>query len=99
MVDNTLPIRGVADASQGAHAKGRANSAGGPAFQALLEQLGAQAAGLRAAGEGDLEPQDLAGAVEDARASLEDAISLGDQLLEAYRAAQQRRETAQTDPE
>lgn len=95
MVDPNSPLRGVDGATPSTPAKGSSKS-GGPAFQALLEQLGAQAAGLRAAGEGDLEPQDLAGAVDQARASLEDAISLGDQLLEAYRAAQHKRETGQT---
>jgi len=61
--------------------------ADGPAFQVLLEKLEQQAAGLRAKSAGLERPEDLAGAVEEARESLEDALSLGAELLEAYRAA------------
>ena len=56
-----------------------------PGFQALLEKLEATAGAL-AARELD-HPDHLAGAVEDARASLESALDLGRELVEAYRQA------------
>lgn len=62
----------------------------GAAFRALLERLEGHARGLADASDALREPGELAGAVDRARVSLEDALSLGDQLLEAYRAANQR---------
>ena len=63
----------------------------GPAFQALLERLQQQASQLEhEARTIQDDPQDLKGAVGHARASLQDALSLGDQLLEAYRGQQHR---------
>lgn len=59
----------------------------GPAFEALLEKLERQAAELKQTSETELDPEHLSGAVDRARASLEDALGLGDRLLEAYRQA------------
>ncbi len=54
-----------------------------PGFQALLEKLEATAGSLA---ERKLdEPEHLAGAVADAKASLETALDLGRDLIEAYR--------------
>jgi hypothetical protein len=58
-----------------------------PAFEALLERLSARAAELDTKSRALESPEDLPGAVDAARASLEDALTLGEQLLEAYRAS------------
>ena len=63
-----------------------------PAFRMLLDQLEQKAAALGAQSESVYGPEDLAGAVGDARASLEDALSIGDRILDAYREAVQRGE-------
>ncbi|MFT5048700.1 MAG: hypothetical protein ACI8QZ_000087 [Chlamydiales bacterium] len=59
------------------------------AFKALLEKLEGQAQDLARASEVVDSPIELAGAVDSAKESLADALSLRDQLFEAYRAAQQ----------
>ncbi len=74
----TKPIREGAD-----------THSGGPAFKALLDRLEQKAESLRLSAETIQGPEKLAGAMDDARASLEDALSLGDQLLESFRKAQQ----------
>ena len=63
----------------------------GPAFEALLEKLEARAVDLKRTTEHVAGPNELSGAVDSARASLDDALSLGDRLLEAYRQATQTR--------
>jgi hypothetical protein len=60
---------------------------GGPAFEALLERLEARAAELEEKSNTLAEPEQLPEAVDAARASLEEALRLGEELLEAYRAA------------
>ncbi|MEO0650413.1 MAG: hypothetical protein AAFZ65_07030 [Planctomycetota bacterium] len=70
--------------------QGRATSGDSAAFRALLENLEQRAAGLR--GNAAESPGDLAGAVDEARASLEDALDLKERLLEAYRADLSRRQ-------
>lgn len=86
-----LPLNGPAasGAPSGATGPGASKSAdnAGPAFQALLEKLEAHTQDLRSASESLDDPGALAGAVDRSRASIEDALSLHDQLLEAYRAA------------
>lgn len=67
-----------------------ASSASSPAFEALLERLTARAADLDARSREVARPEDLPGAVDAARASLEDALTLGERLLEAYQAEQHR---------
>ena len=61
------------------------DATGGPAFQALLEKLQAQARTLQGASEEIVGPEDLSGAIGRAEETLRDALSLSDQLLEAYR--------------
>ncbi len=61
----------------------------GPAFEVLLERLTTRAAELEEKSKTLSEPADLPGAVDAARSSLEDALALGEELMEAYRAAQQ----------
>lgn len=62
----------------------------GTAFRALLERLEEQTRRLREEGEGLADPAALASVVDRARSSIEDAATLGDELLEAYRAARLR---------
>ena len=60
---------------------------GGAAFQALLEKLQQQAHNLQRDSETVARPEELSGAVDRAHSSLQDALSLSDRLLEAYREA------------
>jgi hypothetical protein len=64
-----------------------AEATGGPAFHALLEKLQQSARSLSADSEKVEKPDELSGAVDRARSTLNDALSLSDQLLEAYRQA------------
>jgi hypothetical protein len=61
---------------------------GDPAFHVLLERLSRSARELQENADAVERPQDLAGAVGRAKASLDDALSLGEELLEAWRAKQ-----------
>lgn len=65
-------------------------SRGGPAFEALLEKLDSHAAELHRKGAAVQNTDHLANAVDSARDTLVDALTLGDQLLEAYREALQQ---------
>jgi hypothetical protein len=58
----------------------------GAAFHALIEQLADRARELEKTSAKPVDATELAGAVEEAHASLEDALSLSAQLIEAYRA-------------
>lgn len=64
-------------------------AAGAPAFQALLEDLESRARSLERTSRGELTPDALAGAVDEARVSLETMLSLKDRLLEAWLASRQ----------
>ena len=68
----------------------------GAAFRALLERLEAKTRALGEASETLDDPRALGDAVESARASVEEAVLLGSDLLEAYRAAQQRASAGST---
>jgi len=76
-------------AAQSPAGKGLAASqkpeAGGASFQALLEKLEKHVDGL--AGRSLEEPGQLSGVVDEARASLDAALDLGRDLIEAYREA------------
>jgi len=85
----SVPGIGAASSTPGARARQAAGSAGGAEFQALLERLQERTKELEETSQAVDDPGALAGAVETARASLEDALSLSDQLLEAYREARQ----------
>lgn len=76
-----------APASAGAPA---ASPAQGAAFKALLDQLEAQARELAEKSDQVDGPSELASAVDRAHASLQDALSLSERLLEAYRAERAR---------
>ena len=68
-----------------AGARPETNKSGGVAFKALLERLQAQAAEREQSSRTVDGAAELSSAVDVARASLDDAMSLSDQLLEAYR--------------
>jgi hypothetical protein len=70
--------------STGANA---ASATSGATFQALIEELEVKARLLASESEKVAGPTDLAQAVDHAHSSLQDALLLGDRLLEAYRAA------------
>ena len=82
--------RSVGEGITPAPARDRNSRVGGdnPSFQVLLERLQSKALELEQRSKSLEGPQDLARAVENARVSLEDAGSLGERLLEAYRQAQ-----------
>jgi len=94
-------LPGVDPAKTGAQAPkaGQAEGAsGGPAFQVLLERLQAQAQELETTSRTLEDPSTLAGAVDMARASLDDAHSLSDRLLEAFREAQTQDDATEPSP-
>ncbi|MCB9916271.1 MAG: hypothetical protein H6828_14170 [Planctomycetes bacterium] len=90
MVENNPIQRAGVGGIGGANAPAsqKPTTANGPAFQALLEKLQQQAKHLQRDSETVERPEDLSGAVDRAQASLEQALSLSDKLLEAYREAQ-----------
>ncbi|MFT4540799.1 MAG: hypothetical protein ACI841_004199 [Planctomycetota bacterium] len=92
MVDPTPIHSGLPRIQNGSEQAGKASSAAsrsqGAAFEALLEKLDGQARDIQKASQQVARPEELAGAVDRARNSLGDALSLGNQLLEAFRANQ-----------
>jgi len=87
---NSLPIdsgRVGATPSAGGGSGGSTSgaSSGGAVFQALLDRLAQSAQRLEASEGAVTDADSLADADEDARSALTDALSLKDQLLEAYR--------------
>jgi len=63
-------------------------STGAVAFKALLDELEQRAQALEIESRKDLSKDDLAGAVDNARISLSQMLSLKDRLLEAWQASQ-----------
>lgn len=59
-----------------------------PAFEVMLERLTARAAELEEKSKTLATPEELPEALDAARASLADALTLGEELLEAFRAQQ-----------
>ena len=57
----------------------------GASFRALLEQLEQRADALEEKSRSELQPEDLPEAVDEARASMQDALRLSTELLEAWR--------------
>jgi hypothetical protein len=85
------PIRGTAPVAPPAQAGKPRPGEGGLAFEALLERLDERTRQLAAESRKELSQDELPGAVEQAKASLEELLSLQDRLLEAWRAARQGR--------
>jgi hypothetical protein len=83
------PIKRVGETQPTDAGKASESSEGGPAFKALLDKLQEQARTLHKDSETLAKPEELSGAVDRARSSLSDALSLSDKLLEAYREAVQ----------
>ena len=80
---------GGLDAPQPASKTGL-DTAGSVEFRLLLERLELRASDLAEETRGVDGPAELGRAVDTARASLEEALSLKDQLLEAYRQAERQ---------
>lgn len=68
------------------------------AFQALLERLDNQARELRSQASRVENSSDLSTAVDQAHASLQEALQIGDRLLEAYRDAVTRSQISNQHP-
>lgn len=66
------------------------SAVGGVAFRALLDKLETQAQDLKAQAGGVEGSEELAGAVGNAQESLEQALSLSNQLVEAFRQSLQQ---------
>jgi hypothetical protein len=84
------PIQGGSirvGATPASNAPKSASETNGAAFQALIEKLEAQARDIQAESATVSGPNELAQAVDHAHASLQDALSLSERLLEAYRAS------------
>ncbi len=64
----------------------------GAAFRALLEQLELRARELSEKSQSELDPEELAGAVDQARESMHDALGLQEKLLEAWRQSRHERQ-------
>lgn len=62
----------------------------GAAFRAILEKMEESARALDRTSDDLVDPRALGAAVASARATVEEALSLGGDLLEAFRAAQTR---------
>jgi hypothetical protein len=84
--------------SKPAQIPGSKTEATAPAFQALLEELQEKARTLEQVERTAGDPASLAGAVDVARESLADALTLGEGLLEAYREAEQQKRGDPADP-
>ncbi|MFT7678157.1 MAG: hypothetical protein ACI8QC_002143 [Planctomycetota bacterium] len=85
-----LPIQGIQPVSAGdSKASPKVTPDGGAKFQVLLDRLQAETRGLQQSSDSLSDPAELAGVVDQARNALNDAQTLGKELLEAYRAARQ----------
>ena len=83
------PIRiNPSSGAQGSKSARGTSKSESPAFHVLLERLQAQASELETKTPTVADAKELAGAVDIARASLDDALSLSDRLLEAFRESQ-----------
>lgn len=82
------PIRGTRPTSQ-VEKRGE-STVDGVAFRALLDKLEVQAQELKTQADGVEGSDELAGAVGSAQESLEQALSLSNQLVEAFRQSLQQ---------
>jgi len=83
-----FPIGGPQRAGAAGQPSARPKTAGpeqAASFKALLDRLEQKAEALDAKARGELAPEELAQAVDDARSSFEDVLALQDRLLEAWR--------------
>ena len=77
--------RGVGAVQGGARPARATSPADGAAFRALLDQLEGRAGALAERSNSELDAADLPAAVGEARASLDEALQLSKELLEAWR--------------
>lgn len=85
-----LPIQGIGAAANGDPKAGKqVDPRNGAQFRLLLDRIQQGTNSLQQASESLEGPAELSNAVDQAGNTIEDARSLGDQLLEAYRAARQ----------
>jgi hypothetical protein len=91
------PLRPSAAGAAGPAKSTRADAGSGASFKALLESLEQRAEALDEKSRGELAPEELAAAVDEARSSMQDVLALQDQLLEAWR--QSRHQSAKPRPE
>jgi len=68
------------------------------AFRALIERLRDQARVLEHSAAQPIEARELSGAVQAAQASLNDALSIADGLVEAYRSSRIQTSSTPSDP-
>lgn len=95
MVDPTHVIRGASAATGASASQGVTKLTGADfQFQSLLERLENDARRLAEQSNDVKDPRSLERAVDSAQASLQDALTLSDRLLEAYRAALVRDDAA-----
>jgi len=81
------PVAGSAPARVAPRAQAAGSHADPLAFRALIERLRDQARALEKSAEQPLGAHELPGAVQAAHASLSDALSIADELVEAYRSS------------
>lgn len=84
------PLQGVTPAEAPGGSTARPASGAGAEFQALLERIETRARELARATDDVTAPDQLAGAVDSARTSLEEVLDLKQRLLEAYRQQQRQ---------
>lgn len=85
---NSLHGTEGASPASSSKARGAKPSGDSAAFRVLLDKLQAQALELEQKSQAVEAPEHLAEAVDMARTSLDDALSLSDQLLERFREAE-----------
>lgn len=91
------PSRGLSAVQGAGRSAARGTSpAGGAAFRALLDQLEDRAGALAEKSRNELDPTDLSAAVDEAHASLQQALQLSSELLEAWRQSRHQSGTSGT---
>jgi hypothetical protein len=86
---------GAASAAQPGAASSASKPSSGPAFRALMEKLAEQAKTLQRESESVANTDQLSGAVDLAGDTLRTALSVRDEVLEAFRQAQQGRDPSE----
>ena len=97
MSETFQPLNGIAGGTRATNAPSKETGSKPtttPAFEVLLERLSRRAAELEQRSQTFEAPEELPGVVDAARETLADAMALGNDLLEAYRAAQRACEGA-----
>ena len=93
----TTGVRGPTSAPSSATADG-STAVRGARFQALLEELDMRAKAMAKSVQEPLSAETLPAAIEDARSSMEDALALSRNLLEACRQSAAQAPESKTQP-